>query len=65
MHSAVHYPKLIPDQRALDGVDFEVSGDLRHARAIAEGVLSLPIHPYLTDGEVQRVIDAVNTWRAA
>jgi dTDP-4-amino-4,6-dideoxygalactose transaminase len=27
--------------------------------------LSIPIHPYLNDDEVTRVIDAINTWSTA
>jgi dTDP-4-amino-4,6-dideoxygalactose transaminase len=65
VHTAVHYPRIIPDQGALRGVPFEVRGELPRARALADGELSLPIHPFLTDVEVQRVIDAVNAWAAA
>jgi dTDP-3-amino-3,4,6-trideoxy-alpha-D-glucose transaminase len=60
--SAVHYPRLIPDQGALAGATYQVLGDLRRAKDLAECELSLPIHPYLTDEEVGRVIDAVNAW---
>jgi dTDP-4-amino-4,6-dideoxygalactose transaminase len=60
--SAVHYPRLIPDQGALAGATYHVLGDLRRAKDLAECELSLPIHPYLTDEEVGRVIDAVNAW---
>ncbi len=35
------------------------------ARRICASEVSLPIHPYLTDQEVARVIDAVNAWRPA
>jgi dTDP-3-amino-3,4,6-trideoxy-alpha-D-glucose transaminase len=58
-----HYPIAIPDQQALAGVRHEVIGDLRVARDLCRTEVSLPIHPYLTDDEVGRVIDAVNEWR--
>jgi dTDP-3-amino-3,4,6-trideoxy-alpha-D-glucose transaminase len=64
VETAVHYPRLIPEQEALSGVAFEVIGDLQRARQFAGGEVSLPIHPYLSDGEVERVVDAVNAWRA-
>jgi dTDP-4-amino-4,6-dideoxygalactose transaminase len=32
------------------------------ARSICERVVSLPLHPDLTDDEVERVIDVVSTW---
>jgi dTDP-4-amino-4,6-dideoxygalactose transaminase len=57
-----HYPIPIPDQRALEGTQWEIATPLDHARRIAKGEVSLPIHPYLTDEEVGRVIEAVNEW---
>ena len=62
--NGIHYPQLISDQKALSSVPFEVRGELRHAQAIVHEEVSLPIHPYLTDEEVARVIDAVNAWPA-
>lgn len=63
IQSAVHYPRLIPRQPALAGTGFEVHGTLDVAEALAATEVSLPVHPYLTDAEVARVIDAVNAWR--
>lgn len=60
--SGVHYPRLIPDQGALRDATFHVLGPLRCAQDLADSELSLPIHPYLSDDEVRRVIDAVNAW---
>jgi len=52
-----HYPLLCPDQPAAK--DRGVSlGALPVARRLAARELSLPIHPYLGDGEVAAVIDA-------
>jgi dTDP-3-amino-3,4,6-trideoxy-alpha-D-glucose transaminase len=62
VQGAVHYPKLICDQRALRDVPFEVRGELPRARSLAEGEVSLPINPYLEDTEAVRVVDAVNSW---
>ena len=59
---AVHYPTLICDQRALEDIPFEVRGDMPRARTIAESEVSLPIHPYLDDAELVRVVEAVNSW---
>lgn len=64
IQSAIHYPHLITDQRALSGVAFEIHGPLDNARALADGEVSLPIHPYLTDAEVERVIDTVDSFRS-
>ncbi len=61
MHG-LHYPLLIPDQKSLAGVRFEVHGELTNSRRFADRELSLPIHPYLTDDDVERVIRACNEW---
>ena len=52
-----HYPFVCPDQPAVAGVGASV-GDLATARRLAEREISLPIHPYLDDGEVETVVDA-------
>lgn len=64
VEAAVHYPTLICDQTALEGVRYEIYGEIRQARRIAGTEVSLPIHPYLEDSEVSRVVEAVNTWHA-
>lgn len=60
--SAVHYPVLAPDQGAMRAVHAETLGPLDRARFFARREVSLPIHPYLTDREVERVISACNSW---
>jgi dTDP-3-amino-3,4,6-trideoxy-alpha-D-glucose transaminase len=57
-----HYPISIPDQPAMAGVEFEIIGDLDTAQNICRSEVSLPIHPYLRDAEIARVIDACNQW---
>lgn len=57
-----HYPTALPDQPAMAGVRFEVDRDYARARAICRDELSLPMHPYLLDSEVQCVIKACNSW---
>jgi dTDP-4-amino-4,6-dideoxygalactose transaminase len=44
---------------------FEVRGELARAAELAASEVSLPVHPYLDDAEVTRVIDAVNGWESA
>jgi dTDP-3-amino-3,4,6-trideoxy-alpha-D-glucose transaminase len=63
VQTAIHYPRLIPDQEALRQTPHEVAGDLSCAARIAAGEVSLPIHPYLSDDETDRVIAAVNGWQ--
>ena len=63
--AGIHYPKAIPDQAALHAVTFELADMCMEARRIAGSEISLPIHPYLTGGEVDAVVDAVRSWRVA
>lgn len=65
--SGVHYPKLIPHQEAWRraGAAPAVVGSLANAERFAAGEVSLPIHPYLADDEVDAVIAACNEWRPA
>jgi dTDP-3-amino-3,4,6-trideoxy-alpha-D-glucose transaminase len=63
VQTGIHYPRLIPDQEAMREVPgMDVVGDLDRARRFAAEEVSLPIHPYLSDDEVDTVIKAVNAW---
>jgi dTDP-4-amino-4,6-dideoxygalactose transaminase len=55
--AGVHYPFLCPEAPACRGVGIRI-GTLPTARRLAEHELSLPIHPQLTDADVERVINA-------
>jgi dTDP-3-amino-3,4,6-trideoxy-alpha-D-glucose transaminase len=57
-----HYPIAIPDQAALADVPCELASDLSRARRFCTSEVSLPIHPYLTEDEVSRVIEVCNAW---
>ena len=52
-----HYPGLCNEQPAVAGVGV-VSGSLDVASRLSEAELSLPIHPFLDEGEVEQVIEA-------
>jgi dTDP-3-amino-3,4,6-trideoxy-alpha-D-glucose transaminase len=63
VQSGVHYPRLIPDQAALRTYGkLEILSPLPRARAFADQEVSLPIHPYLTDAEIDTVVAACNRW---
>lgn len=62
--SAEHYPIPVPEQPALSGLAFEILGGIETARNLCRSEVSLPIHPYLTDQEINRVIAACNGWKA-
>jgi dTDP-3-amino-3,4,6-trideoxy-alpha-D-glucose transaminase len=62
--AGIHYPRLIPDQVALAGKGLsDTAMELFNARRFANNELSLPVHPFLTEHEVNVVIDACNNWR--
>ena len=63
IESGVHYPLLIPNQTALRGKEFELASVLTNALRFAKCEVSLPIHPYLSNHDIERVIDACNTWQ--
>jgi dTDP-4-amino-4,6-dideoxygalactose transaminase len=53
----VYYPKLISQMKAFRGL--KIKGSLKNAKSIPGKVLSLPIHPFLTEQQVQKVIKTV------
>ncbi|MFC6066629.1 DegT/DnrJ/EryC1/StrS family aminotransferase [Streptomyces ochraceiscleroticus] len=56
--SHVHYPLPLPHQPAF--ARFAPSGrSWPHAESVARRQLAIPVHPHLTDAEVERIADAV------
>jgi len=65
IESAVHYPRIIPDQKTLElGTAPEIAEDARTARTLAATEVSIPIHPFLQDSEITAVIGALNHFEA-
>jgi dTDP-4-amino-4,6-dideoxygalactose transaminase len=57
--SGVHYPRVIPDQPAMQlARSYEVAIEPSNARRLAASEISLPIHPFLEENEVQAVVTA-------
>ncbi len=64
VQSGLHYPVLIPDQQAIiDRGEPLISDSLKNAYIFANGEVSLPIHPFMTDAEIEYVVEVVNLWR--
>ncbi len=55
----IHYPIPLHLQSALKDCGYR-HGDFPHSEAVADTVLSLPMHPHLTDGEVDRVVEVLD-----
>ena len=62
--TGVHYPRIISEQTALPKGSWHQAAEPINARRFAQGELSLPIHPFLTDQEAEDVIAACNNWKA-
>lgn len=60
IQNAIHYPILIPNQQAMLDKEFEIFGDLRIANRLANQIVSIPIHPYLTLTELEYMSDELN-----
>jgi len=54
IQSAVFYPTPLPFQPAFSGLGHR-AGDFPASEALARDVLCLPVHPYLTTGDIDRV----------
>lgn len=57
--TAVHYPIAMHQQEALACLGYK-KGDFPNAEAASEYVVSLPMHPYLTLEEQQRVVEVIS-----
>ena len=56
--SAVYYPKCLHEQPVFAHLNYQY-GDFPNSEKASKEVLSLPMHPYLTDKEVERVASMV------
>jgi dTDP-4-amino-4,6-dideoxygalactose transaminase len=64
IQTGAHYPKLIPEQRALlQYGNYKIIGSLENAQRYALQEVSLPIHPFLCDDAVAQVIAGCNHWK--
>ena len=61
--SGVYYP--IPNHRLPSLVSFAPNLDLPETERAASEVVSLPVHPSLTTGDLDRIVDAVNRLASA
>lgn len=63
--TGLHYPRLIPHQKAMAGAGLSAGADGHWpmAERFARDEVSLPMHPFLSDEDVGRVIEACNSWK--
>jgi len=55
----VYYGKSLHLQQAYHNLHYKI-GDMPNSERISQHVFSLPMHPYLTSDEIQRIIQAVS-----
>lgn len=60
--TAVHYPIPIHLQPAYAGKILEKEGDIPVSERLATGILSIPIYPSMTDEQVDRVCEAIESF---
>ena len=56
--SMVYYPKPMHDQQAF-GIEGEYGFDCSNTAELCGTVLSLPMHPYMSDEDIKEVVDAL------
>ncbi len=59
--SAIYYPILLPDMELFKG-RCEVFGELKVSRELTRKVISIPIHPFLRDDEVEFIARTLNSF---
>ena len=64
IEAAVYYPETIPAQPLYRDLGYEDAA-LPVAKRLAREVLSLPVHPALSESDLARIVAAVNEWTAA
>ena len=63
VQAGVHYPRLASEQPALPPDPEQQLGELQNAHRFRDNEVSLPIHPYLRDDEIDRVVAIVREWQ--
>ena len=58
--SMVYYPKPMHRQEAFAGYDYD-DADFPNTVKLCDTVLSLPMHPYLKDEDIEAVVDVIKT----
>lgn len=54
----IYYPKSLHVQKAFDWLGYQL-GDMPVSEMLADRVFSLPMHPYLEDAEIDRIVEVM------
>jgi perosamine synthetase len=61
IEAAVYYPETLPEQPLYRDLGYDTA-ELPVARQLAREVVSLPVHPALSQDDLERIVEAVNAW---
>jgi perosamine synthetase len=61
IQSSVYYPKPLPAQKLYRKLGYDDSA-FPMARSLSQQLLSLPVHPGLTQSNLEHIVKAVNSW---
>ena len=61
IESSIHYPKPLPAQKLYRKLGYDDSA-FPMARALSQELLSLPVHPGLSESDLERIVTEVNSW---
>jgi perosamine synthetase len=61
IQSSVHYPKPLPAQKLYRNLGYDDAA-FPMARALSQQLLSLPVHPGLSENDLERIVKSVNSW---
>ena len=64
IQSVVYYPHTLPSQALYRDLGYDDAA-YPVARLLAAEVLSLPVHPALSEADLQTIVEAVNEWTAS
>ena len=63
IQTAIHYPLTIPEQKALiDYGRFFCASSLPNAKALCTSEVSIPIHPFLSDDDIEMIKNTILDW---
>lgn len=58
--SMIYYPKPMHEQRAFENYSSKIR--LKTTETLCDTVLSLPMHPYISENEIKKVVESVNEY---
>jgi dTDP-4-amino-4,6-dideoxygalactose transaminase len=61
IEAGVYYPRTLPEQKLYSDLGYTTE-EFPRARRLSREVLSLPVHPGLTEADLAHIVETVNLW---